>query len=69
MRVLGIILLLNIFLTALPVKAFSANIPTTTLQIAREAEIRNTIASTPTSEVVRVGIGANSFKTWVYKNI
>lgn len=69
MRVLGIILLLNIFLTALPVNAFSANIPTTTLQIAREAEIRNTIASTPTSEVVRVGIGANSFKTWVYKNI
>lgn len=68
MKRLGAILFLNVFLMTLPVNAFSANIPAKTLQVAVEAEMKEA-AKTPSSEVVRVGIGANEFKTWVYKNI
>lgn len=65
---LGIVLFLNIFMFALPVNAFSFNIPAQTLQIAREAELKQT-TRTPESEVVRVGIGDSGFKTYVYNKI
>lgn len=51
-----------------PALSFSANIPAKTLQIAQEAEIKEA-ANKPSSEVVRVGIGTNGFKTWVYKTV
>lgn len=68
MKRLGIILFINLFVLSLPVNAVPANIPAATLQIAREAEMRQ-ITKTPSSDVVRVGIGSNGFTTWVYKNI
>lgn len=68
MKRLGIILFINLFVLSLPVNAVPANIPAATLQIAREAEMRQ-ITKTPSSDVVRVGIGSNGFATWVYKNI
>lgn len=68
MKRLGIVLFLNIFMFALPVNAFSFNIPAQTLQIAREAELKQT-TRTPESEVVRVGIGDSGFKTYVYNKI
>lgn len=51
-----------------PALSFSANIPMKTLQIAQETEMRTAMASS-SSEVVRVGIGTNGFKTWVYKEV
>lgn len=68
MKRLGIILFINLFVLSLPVNAVPANIPAATLQIAREAEMRQ-ITKTPSSDVVRVGISSNGFATWVYKNI
>ena len=68
MKRLGIILFINLFVLSLPVNAVPANIPAATLQIAREAEMRQ-ITKTPSSDVVRVGISSNGFTTWVYKNI
>lgn len=68
MKRLVIILLLNILLTALPVNAFSLPVPAQTLQIAREAELKQASRS-PSSQVVRVGIGDTGFKTYVYKQI
>ena len=44
-----------------------AAIPETTLQIAREAEIRAAFEN-PKSEIVRVGIGDNSFNKYDYDN-
>ena len=66
MKRLGIILLLNIFLACSPAYTFSSPIPAQTLQIAREAELKQA-ARTPSSEVIRVGIGDTGFKTYVYK--
>lgn len=68
MKRLGIVLFLNIFMFALPVNAFSFNVPAQTLQIARETELKQT-TRTPESEVVRVGIGDSGFKTYVYNKI
>ena len=68
MKRLGVLLLLNILLTTLPVNAFSSPIPTQTLQIARQAELKQASRS-PSSQVVRVGIGDTGFKTYVYKQI
>lgn len=55
-------------LFALPAHAFSSNVPAQTLQIAREAELKQSI-TLPSSEVVRVGIGDTGFKTYVYNNV
>lgn len=68
MKRLGVLLLLNILLTTLPVNAFSSPVPTQTLQIARQAELKQASRS-PSSQVVRVGIGDTGFKTYVYKQI
>ena len=50
------------------VMAFSPNIPSGTLQIAREAQIKEAV-NAPKSQVVRVGIGNSAFSTYVYNNI
>ena len=42
-----------------------ANVPENTMQIAREAEIRAAFEQ-PKSEIVRVGIGNNSFSSYDY---
>lgn len=68
MKRLGIVIALNLMLLSPSLQAFSAYIPAKTLEIAREAELRQ-IAAMPSSEVIRVGIGTNGFKTWVYKNV
>lgn len=68
MKKLSIVLVLNLLLLSPSVQAFSPNIPVKTLEVAREAELRQAI-SRPASEVVKVGIGTNGFKTWVYKNV
>ena len=48
--------------------SFIPNIPSATLEAAREAEIRQAFEK-PKSDIVRVGIGDNSFKNYSYKNI
>ena len=60
--------LLAFTIIALPVNAFTSNVPPQTLQIAREAELKQATVM-PSSEVVRVGIGDSGFKTYVYNNI
>ena len=47
---------------------FSPNIPPATLQVAREAKIKEAVHA-PKSQVVRVGIGSSGFGTYVYNNI
>lgn len=59
---------LGISLVVMPAYSFSSPVPAQTLQIAREAELKQA-ARTPSSQVVRVGIGDTSFKTYVYKQI
>ena len=56
------------FAASLPAAAFSPNVPSATLQIAREARIKDAV-NAPKSEVVRVGIGSSGFGTYVYNNI
>lgn len=56
------------FAASLPAAAFSPNVPSATLQIAREARIKDAVHA-PKSEVVRVGIGSSGFGTYVYNNI
>lgn len=68
MKRLGIVLLINIFMLSLPVNAFTSNVPLQTLQVAREAELKQASVA-PSSEVVRVGIGDNSFKTYIYNQV
>ncbi len=55
-------------LVVMPAYSFSSPVPAQTLQIAREAELKQA-ARTPSSQVVRVGIGDTGFKTYVYKQI
>lgn len=59
---------LGILLVVMPAYSFSSPVPAQTLQIAREAELKQA-ARTPSSQVVRVGIGDTGFKTYVYKQI
>jgi len=61
---------LGVFMTLLLGQAVSAfpHIPGTTLEIAKQAEVED-IRNTPSSDIVRVGIGNQSFGTYVYKNI
>ena len=59
---------LGISLVVMPAYSFSSPVPAQTLQIAREAELKQA-ARTPSSQVVRVGIGDTGFKTYVYKQI
>lgn len=62
-RFLLILILLGL---SAPVNAdFLPNIPSETLQIAKEAEIKSALEN-PTSEIVRVGIGDNAFKYYDY---
>ena len=59
---------LGISLVVMPAYSFSSPVPAQILQIAREAELKQA-ARTPSSQVVRVGIGDTGFKTYVYKQI
>ena len=59
----GIILALLILLNTLP--AYSADIPKTTLQIAKNAGFR-AIYTQPEAKTVRVGIGTNNFTSYVW---
>lgn len=68
MKRLGIILLLNILALSLPVDAFTSPVPVNTLKVAQEAELKQA-SRTPSSQVVRVGIGDTGFKTYVYNNV
>ena len=68
MKRLGFLLLLNILLVSLPVNAFSLPIPAQTLKVAQEAELKQA-SRTPSSQVVRVGIGDTGFKNYVYNKI
>lgn len=68
MKKLVIIISLFILSAALPVSAFTPNIPAKTLQVAREAEIKEAV-NAPKSQVVRVGIGNSGFSSYVYSNI
>lgn len=67
MKKLVIILSLFMLSASLPAAAFSPNIPAKTLQVAREAEIKEAI-NAPKSQVVRVGIGNSGFRSYVYNN-
>lgn len=68
MKRLGIILLLNILVLSLPANAFTSPVPVNTLKVAQEAELKQA-SRTPSSQVVRVGIGDTGFKTYVYNNV
>lgn len=68
MKRLGIILFLNILALSLPANAFTSPVPVNTLKIAKEAELKQA-SRTPSSQVVRVGIGDTGFKTYVYNKI
>ncbi|MCM1339238.1 MAG: SpoIID/LytB domain-containing protein [Muribaculaceae bacterium] len=62
------IMCLNL-LFMLPVKAsFSGSIPQTTLQIAKNAGYNQNISS-PSSKIVRVGIGTNNFASYEWDNV
>ena len=64
MRRLGFILIVALILSSVPANAaFWGNIPQTTMQIAREAGV-NEDTLTPSSKLVRVGIGTNGFSTY-----
>lgn len=68
MKRLGIILFLNILALSLPANAFTSPVPVNTLKIAQEAELKQA-SRTPSSQVVRVGIGDTGFKTYLYNKI
>lgn len=59
-----IYLLLTVLFAALPVYSF--HIPEATMAAAREAVV---VQEKPSSQVVRVGIGATNFSTYQYNNI
>ena len=64
MRRLSFILTVALILSSVPANAaFWGNIPQTTMQIAREAGV-NEDTLTPSSKLVRVGIGTNGFSTY-----
>lgn len=64
MNKLSALLVLNLLLFALPCGgAFLDNIPQTTLQIAKDAGYNQNF-NTPTSKIVRVGIGTNNFASY-----
>lgn len=70
MRNLGLGLLFLVFLsfTALIADAsLFGNIPATTLQIAKDAGLNDYISS-PTSRLVKVGIGTNNFSSYEWKD-
>lgn len=59
---------LLVFLFSLPVQAsFLPAVPETTMQIAKEAEIKAAFEK-PKSEIVRVGLGDSSFNKYDYDN-
>lgn len=58
----------SMLFVSLPVFAFTPNIPAKTLQVAREAEIKEAV-NAPKSQVVRVGIGNSGFSSYVYSNV
>ena len=63
------LLILILSLLSLPVMAsFRPVIPQATLEIAREAEIRQAFER-PKSQIVRVGIGDNAFKSYVHSRM
>ena len=64
MKNLVIIIFLFMLSASVPVNAFSPNIPPATLQVAREAKIKEAVHA-PKSQVVRVGIGSSGFGTYV----
>lgn len=67
-KILNIILLSGIIAAAMPCEAqVFPQIPAATLQAAREAVVKQN--NTPSSEVIRVGIGTQNFGTYQYKNI
>lgn len=67
MKKLIISLLINISILSLPAQcAYLGNIPATTLQIARDAGAN--CLETPTSKIVRVGIGTNNFASYQWQN-
>ena len=67
MKKLILVLLLNTALTALPSEAqIFPQIPASTLEAARQAVVTQ---NTPSSEVVRVGIGTTNFATYQYNDI
>lgn len=68
MKKLVIIIFLFMLSASLPVNAFTPNIPSATMQIAREAEIKEAV-NAPKSQVVRVGIGNSGFGSYVYSNL
>lgn len=56
-------LLIYLSMATITQASFVPNVPETTMQIAREAEIRAAFDK-PKSEIVRVGIGDNNFKNY-----
>ncbi len=74
MRVWKLLIFMGILLLGSAVMAFSPNIPFNTLKAAGESRIPDTpqVSSqnvSTQSEIVRVGIGNQSFGSYVYKNI
>lgn len=69
-RKVGIALLVNILWLGLSGDCASifADIPHTTMQIARESGY-NSYMQTPPSKIVRVGIGSNNFSTYMWNNV
>lgn len=68
MNKIGIALLLNMLLLTMPARAaYFSEIPSTTLQIARDTVMGDYI-STPPSKTVRVGIGTNNFASYEWAN-
>lgn len=61
-------MLLMMSLAAVPAYSFSSPVPAETLKIAQEAELKQA-SRTPSSQVVRVGIGDTGFNTYVYNKI
>lgn len=59
----ALILLCLLFMSVQCKASFLPNIPETTLQVAREAEIKAAFER-PKSQIVRVGIGDNAFKSY-----
>lgn len=62
------LLFVYLFATVSVWASFVPNVPETTMQIAREAEIRAAFEK-PKSEIVRVGIGDSGFRNYDYSEI
>ena len=61
-------LFIYIFISTIAYASFVPTLPETTLQVAREAEIKEAF-SKPKSEIIRVGIGDINFKNYDYSEI